>query len=256
MKTVVITGAASGLGKGMAEKFAAQGYAVAILDRDHDKAIHVAVELSQQYNIKAQGIFVDIAEPQAVTEAFEQIESEFKKVDILVNNAGIQTISPLTEFNFVDWQRMINIHINGNFLMTQTAMKKMQQSKQGGSIVFIGSIYSLFAALNKSAYVTAKHALVGLMRAVAKEGAAFNIRSNLVAPGFVKTPLVEKQIPEQAQTLGISEKEVMERIMLGQTMDAKFTTAEEVADTAYFLATFPTLALTGQMLCVSHGWGV
>ena len=255
MKTVVITGAASGLGKGMAEKFAAQGFAVAILDRDAEKAIQVANEISEHYAVKTKGIFVDIAEPQAVTTAFAQIESEFNHIDILINNAGIQTIAALTDFSFMDWQRMINIHINGNFLMTQAAMKNMQHSKQGGSIIFIGSIYSVCAALNKSAYVTAKHALVGLMRAVAKEGAAFNIRSNLVAPGFVKTPLVEKQIPEQAQTLGITEKEVVERIMLGQTVDFQFTTAQEVADTAYFLATFPTLALTGQLLCVSHGWG-
>lgn len=130
------------------------------------------------------------------------------------------------------------------------------KARGGGSIIFMGSVHSREASPLKSAYVTAKHGLLGLARVIAKEGGAYGIRANVICPGFVRTPLVEKQIPEQAAELGISEQEVIERIMLGETVDKEFTTVEDVAEVAFVFAAFPTNALTGQALNVSHGWNM
>jgi 3-hydroxybutyrate dehydrogenase len=127
-------------------------------------------------------------------------------------------------------------------------------AKGSGSIIFMGSVHSKEASPLKSAYVTAKHGLIGLNKVIAKEGAAHGVRSNVICPGFVKTPLVEKQIPEQAKTLGISEDDVVKKIMLGGTVDGQFTTVDDVAQIALLFASFPTNALTGQSLVVSHGW--
>ena len=118
----------------------------------------------------------------------------------------------------------------------------------------MGSVHSKEASPLKAPYVTAKHGLIGLSRVLAKEGAAYGVRTNVICPGFVKTPLVEKQIPEQAKTLGISEQEVVKKVMLGQTVDGEFTTMEDIAEIALFFAAFPTNALTGQSIVASHGW--
>lgn len=129
----------------------------------------------------------------------------------------------------------------------------MVQHGNGGTILYTGSIHSHIASPNKSAYVAAKHAIIGLAKSVAKEGAQYGIRSNVICPGFVRTPLVEKQIPEQAEQFGITEEAVIKTIMLRETVDGEFTTVEDVAETAVFLASFPSNALTGQSIVVSHG---
>ncbi|HYP33579.1 MAG TPA: SDR family oxidoreductase, partial [Burkholderiaceae bacterium] len=134
------------------------------------------------------------------------------------------------------------------------AMRAMIKAGRGGSIIYMGSVHSHEASPLKSAYVTAKHGLLGLCRTVAKEGAKDGIRANVICPGFVRTPLVDKQIPEQAQALGISEADVIKNVMLKDTVDGEFTTVQDVAQTAVFLAAFPTNALTGQSITVSHGW--
>jgi 3-hydroxybutyrate dehydrogenase len=130
----------------------------------------------------------------------------------------------------------------------------MYSGGKGGSIIFLGSVHSKEASVLKGPYVTAKHGLVGLCKVVAKEGAAHNVRANLICPGFVRTPLVDKQIPEQAKKLGISEEEVIKRVMLKDTVDGEFTTSDDVVDAVLFCATFPSNALTGQSFNVSHGW--
>jgi 3-hydroxybutyrate dehydrogenase len=149
---------------------------------------------------------------------------------------------------------MIAIHVDGAFLTTKACLPNMYKSGRGGSIIYMGSVHSKEASLLKAPYVTAKHGLIGLAKAVAKEGAAHGVRANVICPGFVRTPLVEKQIPEQAKTLGISEQEVIKNVMLKQTVDGEFTTLDDVAETAVFFASFPSNALTGQSLVVSHGW--
>jgi 3-hydroxybutyrate dehydrogenase len=175
-------------------------------------------------------------------------------VDVLVSNAGIQIIAPIIDFELAKWNRLMDIHVTGAFLTSKACMQHMIATKTGGKILIMGSVHSVEASLNKSAYVTAKHALMGLTRAIAKEGAAHGIAANLIGPGFVRTPLVDKQIPEQAKVLGISEDEVVKKIMLGETVDGEFTTVDDIANIALFFASFETTALTGQSLLATHGW--
>jgi len=130
----------------------------------------------------------------------------------------------------------------------------MYASGKGGSVIYMGSVHSKEASALKAPYVTSKHGLIGLCKVVAKEGAAHNVRANVICPGYVKTPLVEKQIPEQAKEFGISEEDVVKKIMLKETVDAEFTTTMDVAQVALFFASFESNALTGQSLVVSHGW--
>ena len=150
-------------------------------------------------------------------------------------------------------EKLIAVHLDGAFLTTRAAMRSMVRPGQGGTILYMGSIHSHIASPNKSAYIAAKHGITGLAKAVAKEGAKYGIKSNVICPGFVRTPLVEKQIPEQAQQFGITEEEVVKNIMLRETVDGEFTSMEDVATTAVFLASFPSNALTGQSIIVSHG---
>ncbi|TMB26179.1 MAG: SDR family oxidoreductase, partial [Deltaproteobacteria bacterium] len=163
-------------------------------------------------------------------------------------------IAPLVDFSYADWRRVVAIHLDGGFLLTRACLREMKQRGRGGTLLYMGSVHSLEASPLKAAYVAAKHGLLGLCRAAAKEGAAFGVRSNIICPGFVRTPLVEKQIPEQARDLGISEERVIKEVMLRNTVDGEFTTVDDVAQVAVFLASFPTNALTGQPLTVSHGW--
>src|SRR5262249_11029655 len=178
----------------------------------------------------------------------------FGGIDILISNAGIQIVHPVEEFTYADWKKMLAIHLDGAFLTTRACIKHMYSSGRGGSVIYMGSVHSKEASKLKAPYVAAKHGLIGLAKVVAKEGAEHNVRANVICPGFVRTPLVEKQIPEQAKALGISEAEVVKNVMLKETVDGEFTTVEDVAEAALFFAAFPSNALTGQSIVVSHGW--
>jgi 3-hydroxybutyrate dehydrogenase len=149
---------------------------------------------------------------------------------------------------------MLTIHLDGAFLTTRACLPHMYGSGRGGSIIYMGSVHSKEASVLKAPYVTAKHGLIGLAKTIAKEGAKHGVRANVICPGFVRTPLVEKQIPEQAKTLGISEQDVVKKVMLKDTVDGEFTTVADVAEVALLFASFPSNALTGQSLVVSHGW--
>ena len=148
---------------------------------------------------------------------------------------------------------MLAIHLDGAFLTTKACVKHMYK-QNSGVLLYMGSVHSHEASPLKSAYVAAKHGLLGLARTMAKEGGKHNVRANVICPGFVLTPLVEKQIPEQAKELGISEERVIKEVLLGETVDKEFTTLEDVAEVALFLAAFKTNAMTGESLLVSHGW--
>ena len=252
-KAAVVTGAASGIGKEIALTLAAQGAAVAIADLNLDGAQAVAEQIRASGG-KAMGVAMDVTNEEAVNRGIDEVAAQFGSVDILVSNAGIQIVNPIESYSFSDWKKMQAIHVDGAFLTTKAALKHMYKGDRGGVVIYMGSVHSHEASPLKSAYVAAKHALLGLSRVLAKEGAAHNVRSHVVCPGFVRTPLVDKQIPEQAKELGISEEEVVKRVMLGQTVDGVFTTVEDVAQTVLFLCTFPTAALTGQSFLVSHGW--
>lgn len=251
-KVAIITGAASGIGKEIARRFAEEGAKIVIADLMPQAAEATAAELSSAGHA-ALAVAMDVSNEAAVDAGIAKTVRTFGKVDILVSNAGIQIVHPLDEFPFAEWRKMLAIHLDGAFLTTKACLKYMYAAG-AGSIIYIGSVHSKEASVLKAPYVTAKHGLIGLCKVVAKEGARHGVRANVVCPGFVRTPLVEKQIPEQAKELGISEAEVIKSVMLRETVDGEFTTAEDVAEAAVFFAAAKTNALTGQSLIVSHGW--
>ncbi len=250
-KVAIVTGAAGGIGHAIAKRYAEAGARVVIADIKLEQAEAAARQLGGPE--MAIAVEMDVTSEDAVNAGVAKTVSTFGTVDILVSNAGVQIVHPTEEFPYSEWKKMLAIHLDGAFLTSKACLPHMYK-QNSGTIIFMGSVHSKEASPLKSAYVTAKHGLLGLSRVIAKEGAAHGVRTNVICPGFVKTPLVEKQIPEQAKTLGISEKEVVERVMLGQTVDKEFTTMEDVAEIALLFAAFPSNALTGQSLVVSHGW--
>ncbi len=252
-KVAYVTGAASGIGKEIALMYASEGAKIAIADLNQAAADATAAEIVAAGG-QAIGVAVDVTNEEQVNASVEATVKAFGGVDILVSNAGIQIVHPVEEFEFADWKKMLAIHLDGAFLTTKACLKHMYAQGRGGSIIYMGSVHSKEASLLKAPYVTAKHGLIGLAKTVAKEGAKHGVRANVICPGFVRTPLVEKQIPEQAKTLGLSEEDVIKKVMLKETVDGEFTTTEDVARVALLFAAFPTNALTGQSLVVSHGW--
>jgi len=252
-KIAIVTGAASGIGKDIAKVFLAAGAKVAIADLNIDAANATALEFDPSGE-NAMGVAMDVTQEDQVDAGVKAVVARFGGIDILVSNAGIQIVAPLVDYKFADWKKMLAIHLDGAFLTTRACLKHMYSQGRGGSVIYMGSVHSKEASKLKSAYVAAKHGLIGLAKVVAKEGAEHNVRANVICPGFVRTPLVEKQIPEQAKALGISEDDVIKNVMLKETVDGEFTTVDDVAQTALFLAGFPSNALTGQSIVVSHGW--
>lgn len=252
-KVCVVTGAASGIGKRIAEVYAQAGGKVVIADLKLEAAEATAQEL-RDAGFDALAVAMDVSDEQQVIDGIAKAVATYGQVDVLVSNAGIQIINKITDFKLEDWRKMLAIHCDGAFLTTREVMRDMEKRKAPGAIIYMGSVHSHEASPLKSAYVTAKHGLLGLARVVAKEGGPLGIRANVICPGFVRTPLVEKQIPEQAKEFGISEEDVVKKIMLKNTVDGEFTTVDDVANVALFLAAFETNALTGQSIVVSHGW--
>lgn len=252
-KVAVVTGAASGLGFSIAHTFAKEGAKVVITDLDILRAETAAEEI-RLAGATAIAVAMDVTDEQQVESAITKTVQHYGGIDILVSNAGIQHIAAIDDLEFAEWKKVLSIHLDGAFLTTRACLKHMYQRGQGGSIIYMGSVHSKEASILKAPYVTAKHGLIGLCKTVAKEGAKHKVRANVICPGFVRTPLVERQIPQQAQTLGMSEEEVIKKIMLATTVDGEFTTLEDVAQAALFFAAFESNALTGQSLVVSHGW--
>jgi len=248
----VITGAGSGIGRQIALSFAREGAHLAICDIDMAAAGRVVDEL-EEAGAEAMAVEMDVTSEEAVNSGVDAVARRFGRIDTMVSNAGIQIVHPIEDFPYADFRKLLAIHLDGSFLLTKACVKHMYPQKSG-SLIYMGSVHSHEASALKSAYVAAKHGILGLSRVMAKEGAKHGVRANTICPGFVKTPLVEKQIPEQAASLNISEKEVVDRIMLGATVDQEFTTMEDVADIAVFLAGFRSNALTGQSIVPSHGW--
>jgi len=251
-KVAIVTGAASGIGKEIAHVYAKAGAKVAIADLNKDGAEAAAQDIIAAGG-EAMGVAMDVTNEQAVNAGVEEVAAKWGRIDVLVSNAGIQIVQAVVDFPFEQWKKMLAIHLDGAFLTTKACLKHMYAQK-GGSVIYMGSVHSKEASKLKAPYVTAKHGLLGLCRVVAKEGAAYNVRANVICPGFVRTPLVDKQIPEQAKELGISEEEVIKKVMLGDTVDGEFTTVQDIAQCALFFAGFETNALTGQSIVASHGW--
>jgi 3-hydroxybutyrate dehydrogenase len=251
-KVAVVTGAASGIGEEIARTFSRAGARLVIADLDIGGADRVAAELNRDGG-EAIAVAMDVTSEVQVAAGMGRAVEVFGRIDVLVSNAGIQIVAPLEELAFDDWKRLLAIHLDGAFLTTRAALRQMYE-QGGGTIIYMGSVHSKEASLLKAPYVTAKHGLIGFAKAVAKEGARHGVRANVICPGFVKTALVDKQIPEQANMLGISEAAVIRDVMLKDTVDGEFTTLHDVAEAALFFASFESNALTGQSLIVSHGW--
>src|ERR1700757_3245143 len=251
-KVAVIPGAASGIGKEIARTFARAGATVVIADRNAAAASAAAEELDSSGR-RALALAMDVTSESDVEAGMAEVIAKCRRIDVLISNDGIQIVAPLDQLPFADWKRLLSIHLDGAFLTTRAVLKHMYR-QGGGSIIYMGSVHSKEASLLKAPYVTDKHGLIGLAKVVAKEGAKHGVRANVICPGFVRTPLVDKQIPEQAQKLGISEDAVIKDIMLKDTVDGEFTTVRDVAEAALFFASFESNALTGQSLIVSHGW--
>lgn len=252
-KVALVTGGASGIGKHIAKVFFENGAKVVIADLDMTAAQASAHELDPS-GLRTMAVAMDVTSESEVDAGIASASAHFGGIDILVSNAGIQIVAPMESYDFSNWKKLLAIHLDGAFLTTRACLKLMYAQNRGGSVIYMGSVHSKEASVLKAPYVTAKHGLIGLCKVVAKEGAARGVRANVICPGFVRTPLVEKQIPEQAKALGITEEEVIKNIMLKETVDGEFTTVDDVAQTALFLASFPSNALTGQSIVVSHGW--
>ena len=254
MKTALITGAASGIGKACAERMAKEGYGVVVADINLTAAEAVAAELTAA-GLFAIAVRMDVSSEEVVERGFDRMMEVYGSCDLVMSNAGVQIVHPFDEYPFEDWRKMMAIHADGAFLVSRAAFRRMKAGGKGGRIVFTGSVQSFVGSKLKEPYNFAKHGVAGLAKAVAREGADYGIYTYTICPSFIKTPLVEKQIPEQARDLGITEEEVVKNIMLRDTVDGQFTTVEDVANTLAFLANDQG-ALTGQSLRLTHGWAM
>lgn len=251
-RIALITGAGRGIGRAIAEHYGREGARVAVADLTLESAGDT-VDAIERAGGTAIALAMDVTDEHAVDRGVAAIVDKWGGLDVALANAGIQHIDPVHKLAFADWSRVMSVHLDGAFLVTRAALKQMYAGG-GGTMLYMGSVHSLEASPLKAPYVAAKHGMLGLCRAVAKEGAEHGVRSNIICPGFVRTPLVDKQIPEQAKELGISEEEVISKVMLKNTVDGQFTTLEDVSELAVHLAAFPSAAMTGQSIVVSHGW--
>ena len=255
-KVAIITGSTGGIGRGIADTFAEHGANVVVTNEASiDIAQKAADEIAAKTGIKTLAIKLDLLQEESILDCVKTTLDTFGKIDILVNNAGIQIIKPVDEYTTKEWDLLTGIMFRGSFLMTRECIKFMKKRKEGGKIIFTGSVHSFVASPNKIGYIASKHGETGMVRALAVECSKDNISANLIAPGFVMTELAKKQIPERAKLNHCTEEEV-KKSMVQYTVDGKFTTVEEVAHAALFFASFDGTALSGQSLLVSHGWGI
>lgn len=253
-KSAIVTGSTSGIGLGIARGLAAQGANVMLNGFGDAGEIEVIrAELAGQHNVKVVYNGANMADGEAIADMMAAAEAEFGGIDILVNNAGIQFVAPLEEFPVEKWDAIIAINLSSAFHTTRLAIPGMK-AKKWGRIVNIASAHALVASPFKSAYVAAKHGIAGLTKTAALELAEHGITVNAVCPGYVMTPLVEKQIPEQAKARGITEQQVVSDVLLAAQPTKRFVTTEELAATVNFLCTDMAQSITGITLPVDGGW--
>lgn len=246
---ILLTGAASGLGRGLAQYFAAKGHRLALVDRNVD-GLRDTVALLGAGADRVKAHPVDISAAGLVRDLVAALD---RPVDLLINDAGVQYVARLEEFPEERWDVLLDVMLKGPFLLTQAVLPGMRQTGFG-RIVHIGSFHSLVASPFKSAYCAAKHGLLGLARVAALETADTDITVNTICPSYIRTPLVDAQIAAQARTHGIPEEEVINRIMLEPMPKKKFITPEEIAATIEFLASHAARNITGQTIVIDGGW--
>jgi len=253
-KSAIVTGSTSGIGLSIARKLAADGVNVMLNGfGDVNEIESIREEIANGHNIKVLYNPADMTKPDEIEQMVAQAESEFGGVDIVVNNAGIQYVAPVEEFPVAKWDAIIAINLSSAFHTTRAAVPVMKKNGWG-RIVNIASAHALVASPFKSAYVAAKHGIAGLTKTVALEVAEHGITVNAVCPGYVMTPLVEKQIPEQAKARGITEQQVISDVLLAAQPTKRFVTVEELSDVVSFLCTDSAKSITGTTLPVDGGW--
>ena len=251
-KTMLITGAGSGIGRGLAELAVADGFRVIATDMDESAAEQTAADISEAGG-RADAFRVDVTSQAEIQAMMDSLGDE--RIDVLINNAGLQYVSRLEDFPQEKWDLIIRVMLNGTCMMTRAVLPGMRQ-REFGRIVNIGSIHSLVASAYKSAYVSAKHGLLGFSKVIALETAETEITINTICPSYVKTPLVEKQIAKQAKEHGISQDEVVDEIMLKPMPKGKFITMAELYGIVAFLIGDSARNITGQVITVDGGWTV
>lgn len=252
-KVAVITGSTSGIGLGIAQGFARDGINVMINGFAEQAVIDSILEELRSYGVKAEYHGADMTQPAQIRDLIEQTKAHFGSVDILVNNAGIQKVSPIDEFPEDAWQAIVDINLSSAFHTTKAALPIMRESGWG-RVINVASAHGLVASPFKSAYVAAKHGIMGLTKTTALECAEQNITCNAICPGYVMTPLVEKQVKDTAQARGISEEQVKTDVMLKAQWTKKFVEVEELAATALFLCSNGAQNITGTHINVDGGW--
>ncbi|WP_299152103.1 3-hydroxybutyrate dehydrogenase [uncultured Tateyamaria sp.] len=253
-RTAIITGSTSGIGLGIAEAFAAQGMNIMLNgfgDPDEIEATRAALDAKAEGTVAYHG--ADMTKPDEIADLVTQTEKQFGAVDILVNNAGIQYVGPIEEFPLEKWDAIIAINMSSAFHTIRAALPGMK-ARRWGRIINVASAHGLVASPYKSAYVTAKHGIVGLTKTVALEAAEHGVTCNAVCPGYVLTPLVEGQIPDTAKARGITEEEVKRDVLLAAQPTKEFVTVEQLGAVCTFLVTDAAASMTGTALPVDGGW--
>jgi len=253
-KTALVTGSTSGIGLGIATRLAAEGANI-VLNGFGDAAQIEALrkDLAAKNGVQVVYDGADMTKPDAIAAMMKKAIDRFGAIDILVNNAGVQHVAPVDEFPVDKWDLIIALNLSSAFHTTRLALPAMKQ-RRWGRIVNIGSAHALVASAFKSAYVSAKHGLAGFTKTVALEVAQQGITANAICPGYVRTPLVDKQIPEQAKAHGISEDRVIREVILAPQPSKEFVKVEEVAALAAYLCSDAAAAITGAMLSIDGGW--
>lgn len=252
-KSAIITGSTSGIGLGIARAYAAAGANVMLNGLVASGVDDVRVGLEQEFGIMASFSPADMSKPHEIKEMFEQATGRFGGVDILINNAGIQHVEAIETFPPGKWDQIIAINLSAAFHAIRAAVPGMK-TRKWGRIINVASAHALVASPYKSAYVAAKHGIMGLTKTVALETAEFGITANAICPGYVLTPLVEKQIPETARARNLTQEQVIRDVLLKAQPTRRFVTVEEIGALAVFLATDFAQSITGAALPVEGGW--
>ena len=253
-KTALVTGSTSGIGLGIARALAAQGANVTINGFGDAAAIEKERSgIEKEFGVKAVYSPADMTKPAEIADMVKTAEKTFGSLDVLVNNAGIQFVSPIEEFPIDKWDQILAINLSAAFHAIRAAVPGMK-SRKWGRIISTASAHSLVASPFKAAYVTAKHGLAGLTKTVALELATFGVTCNCISPGYVWTPLVEKQIPDTAKARGMTEEEVKRDVILAAQPTKEFITVDEIASLAVYLCSDAAKAITGANLSIDGGW--
>jgi len=251
-KSVIITGSTSGIGLGLAGEFAKAGYSIMFNGLEKNGG-EIAAEVGKEFGVKTMFSPANMLDPEDIKKMVKEAEEAFGGVGVLINNAGVQFVSPIDEFPENRWDLIIGVNLSSSFHTSKAVWGGMKE-RGSGRIINITSAHGLRASAFKSAYVASKHGVTGLTKVLALEGAEFGITCNAIAPGYVKTPLVEGQIADQAKAHNMSEEEVVQKVMLKKHAIKEFVSLETLGATALFLASEQASTLTGTTIPVEGGW--